>query len=323
MRQAIVTGPTGAVGMGLLDSLIENGVKTAVVVRPGSKRAGRIPENPLITKVECGLDNLANLPKCLEKAGFPIGSCEKRIDGFVFYHLGWDGTFGNSRNNMHGQNLNVKYSLDAVDAAYQCGCDAWLGTGSQAEYGRVEGKLNADVPAFPENGYGIAKLCAGQMTRIQCEQLGLRHVWTRILSIYGPYDGDNTMVMSTIRTLLAGDIPKCTAGEQQWDYLYSKDAGKALYLAGEKGRNGHIYCVGSGMVRELKEYIGIIRDQVNPDAPVGFGQIPYAPKQVFYLCADIDDLKDDTGFEPETSFEDGIKETIEYVKSTPAQSTLK
>lgn len=65
------------------------------------------------------------------------------------------GTFGNSRNNMYGQNLNVKYALDAVEAAFALGCDTFIGAGSQAEYGRYEGSLNESVPAFPENGYGL------------------------------------------------------------------------------------------------------------------------------------------------------------------------
>ena len=36
----------------------------------------------------------------------------------------------------------------------------------------------------------------------------------------------------------------------------------------------------------------------------------YAPKQVMYLCADISQLKQDTGFEPKTEFEDGIREIL-------------
>ena len=65
---------------------------------------------------------------------------------------------------MELQNNNVKYALQAVKAAKELGCTRFVGAGSQAEYGRVEGTLTPDTPAFPENGYGIAKLCAGQMT---------------------------------------------------------------------------------------------------------------------------------------------------------------
>ena len=305
MNAAIITGPTGSIGLALIETLLKNNVKVIAVVRKNSRRADRIKEGDNLVKLECDLSELEKLPELVNKTG---------IKPEIFYHFGWDGTFGNSRNNMHGQNLNVKYALDAVDAAAKLGCTTFIGAGSQAEYGRVEGKLNATVPAFPENGYGMAKLCAGQMTRVACEQQGLKHIWTRILSVYGPYDGEATMVMSTIGKLLKGEVPDCTLGEQQWDYIYSKDAGKAFYLLGEKGVSGKIYCIGSGKVRELREYIKDIRDAINPDSEIGFGKVPYAAKQVMYLCADIDELKADTGFETEYDFKQGIEETIAWYR---------
>ncbi len=167
---------------------------------------------------------------------------------------------------------------------------------------------------IPENGYGIAKLCAGQMSRILCEQKQIEHIWTRILSIYGPYDGENTMIMSSIGKLLRGEKPALTKGEQQWDYLYSKDAGYAMYLLGEKGVSGKVYCIGSGKTRCLAEYVKVLRDSISTELPLGFGEIAYAPKQVMHLCADISDLTNDTGFIPQYSFEEGIKETIEWYK---------
>ena len=199
------------------------------------------------------------------------------------------------------------YFSYAVDSPF-------VGAGSQAEYGRVEGVLSASTPVFPENGYGIAKLCAGQMSRILCEQKQIEHIWTRILSIYGPYDGENTMIMSSIGKLLRGEKPALTKGEQQWDYLYSKDAGYAMYLLGEKGVSGKVYCIGSGKTRCLAEYVKVLRDSISTELPLGFGEIAYAPKQVMHLCADISDLTNDTGFIPQYSFEEGIKETIEWYK---------
>lgn len=318
VSQAIITGPTGAVGMALIDNLISSGTQVAAVVRPCSARASRIPDNPLVTRVECELSQLASLPEMLRGLGFDVGTPGSSKPGLVFYHLGWDGTFGQERNNMQAQVYNIQHSLNSVQAAYECGCEAWIGAGSQAEYGRFEGKLNADAPAFPENGYGMAKLCAGQMTRVECGRLGMRHVWVRILSVYGPYDGSNTLVMSTIRALIRGETPGCTEGRQQWDYLYSDDAGRALMLLGDRGIDGKIYCLGSGIARPLREYIELIRDEVSPHAGIAFGAVEYPPKQVFYLCADIEDLRNDTGFCPATGFEEGIKKTVQYVRNEVA-----
>ncbi|MCI6497383.1 MAG: NAD(P)-dependent oxidoreductase [Lachnospiraceae bacterium] len=303
MKKAIITGPTGSIGIALINKLISENVEVVAVCRPGSARISRIPESDKVQIVECSLDEITNLIDMID------GGAD------VFYHFAWDGTFGNMRNDMRLQNNNVKYALDAVEVAKKLGCRKFIGAGSQAEYGRVTGVLRPDTPAFPENGYGIAKLCAGQMTRIMCEQLGIEHVWTRILSIYGPYDGENTMIMSVISKLLKGEKPSLTPGGQMWDYLYSKDVANAFYLLGGKGKSGSVYCIGSGEARPLKEYVEILRDTIDEKLELGFGDVPYGDKQVMHLCADISNLTEDTGFRPEVGFEDGIRETIEWVRN--------
>lgn len=302
MKSAVITGPTGAVGMALIEYLSKQGVKVTAVCHRGSARRSQIVENDRVRVVDCNLDELEMLPDMI---GEP---CD------TFFHLAWEGTYGESRNDCELQNRNVAHTLKAVAAAKRLGCTTFVGTGSQAEYGRVEGALNADVPAFPETGYGIGKLCAGQMSRLACKQAGIKHVWARILSVYGPYDGRYTMIMSTIGKLLSGEIPELTLGEQKWDYIYSLDAAKALFCMANEGKDGKIYCIGSGEIRPLKEYITVMRDKAKPDAKLGFGAIPYGPNQVMHLQADITDLSIDTGFKPEISFEEGIEKTIEWYK---------
>ena len=201
MKRVIITGPTGAIGMALIEYLDSLNVQVIAVVRSDSIRKGQIKESDNIIIVECSLSEMAELPQKI-KVAIQRKKWKEDQPVDIFYHLAWDGTFGDCRNDTYLQNRNVKYALLAVDAAAEMRCSVFIGAGSQAEYGRFEGKLNANVPTFPENGYGIAKLCAGQMTRIRCNQKGIKHIWTRILSVYGPYDGSGTMVMSTIEKLL-------------------------------------------------------------------------------------------------------------------------
>ncbi len=303
MNSAIITGGTGMLGLALVRLLIQNNVRVLMLVRPGSKRASRIPNNPLVKTLECDLNQLSTLEIPDEKYD-------------TFFHFGWGGTFGDSRNDMYLQNENVKFTMDAVSLAHRLGCTTFVGAGSQAEYGRVADgvKVAPNLPAFPETGYGIAKLCAGQMSRVECKKLGIKHIWTRILSTYGPYDGMHTMVMSGIIKMLDGERPQYTKGEQMWDYLYCDDAAMAFYLAAEKGKDGSIYCIGSGNVKPLREYITKIRDVVNSGQEIGFGEIPYYDKQVMYLCADITSLTEDTGFVPQVDFEDGVRRTVDWYK---------
>lgn len=313
MKQVIVTGPTGVLGMALIKYLSNENIRVIAVVREGSSRIKQIKESNNVTVVECSLSEMPELPQRVLRAVRKKKWNEVQLAD-VFYHFAWDGTSEKYRNDMYLQNQNIYNTLNAVIVAKELGCTTFIGAGSQAEYGRYRGKLDEKVPTFPDNGYGMAKLCAGQMTRVLCEQKGIKHIWLRILSVYGPYDGDKTMIMSSINNLLNGKRVSCTKGEQIWDYLYSMDAAKMLHLLGDYGISGKTYCLGSGTARPLREYIETIRDMVNPNAEIGFGDIEYSPKQVMHLCADISELIDDTGYQSEYDFDKGIKETIDWYK---------
>ena len=280
MKQVIITGVTGPLGMALVNYLAQN--RTQVV--------------------ECTLAEIQTLS----------GRLPHQYD--VFFHLGWETASREITNDPFVQSRNIMYTLDAVRLAHDLGCKVFVGAGSQAEYGRPDGLLAADTPANPETSYGIAKYASGKLSRQLCETFGIRHCWCRILSIYGPFDRETTGAMYCIYSLLKGQKPSLTKADQMWDYIYSADCAKALYLIAEKGRHGAAYPVGSGQARPLREYFECIRDCINPSLPLGIGDKQYPNGQVMRLCADIAVLMKDTGFAPEYSFETGIRETIEWAK---------
>ena len=297
IKRAVITGATGAIGNAVIKELIKQNTEVLVICRKGSERNKNIPVHPLVECVYCDISELGEMP-----------ARDKEYD--VFFHLAWMGTTGEARNDIYLQNLNVRYALDAVNLAKRLGCKKFIGAGSQAEYGRVEGVLTPTTPVNPETGYGIAKLCANLFTRLEAERLGLEHIWIRVLSVYGPYDTPYSMVASTVNKLKQNISPEFTKGEQMWDYLHSYDAARAFYLTAEKGKSGKTYVLGSGKAMPLKEYIKIIGDVINPDCEIKLGVIPYSEKQAMYLEADISELTLDTGFVPEIGFEEGIKSLL-------------
>lgn len=306
IQSAVITGPTGVIGRALCRELAEEGIRVYAVCRPGSQRLTAIARHPNIHVVFCALEELNRLPEQI-----PEGAD-------AFFHFAWKDTAGQGRDNLDSQVGNIAGTLQAVRCAAQLGCRVFLGAGSQAEYGRVEGLLQDTTPCFPENGYGMAKLCAGQMSRIECKKQKIDHIWVRIVSIYGPGDGKNTMISTVIGKLLEGRIPDLTEGRQQWDYLYSRDAARAFRLLAESGKSNAVYILGSGESRPLREYIEILRDAMDPSLPLGFGRIPYGPQQVMHLQADIQPLQEDTAFSPSVPFCQGIRETIDAYRKGQA-----
>lgn len=299
MKRAIVTGPTGVIGTALIKKLISENIKTYAVIRSTSKRINTIPKNEFVHIIKCDIDNLTDLNSLIEEY------CD------AFFHLAWAGTDNPlNRFDMQLQTKNIQYSLDAVQVAVDLNCSVFVGAGSQAEYGIQSGVMRPDTFPEPVSGYGMAKLCAGQMTRYLCNQAGIKHIWPRILSVYGPGDGKQTLISSAIRSMLAGEKLSMTAGEQLWDYLYSEDAADALYTMAEKGKNGAVYVLGSGRAMPLRRYVEIIRDSIDPQLKIGFGEKPYFKDQVMHLEADISSLTNDTGWRPKVHFVDGINRLI-------------
>lgn len=292
IKSIIVTGATGAVGSAVVRRALANGNRVTSIVHQGSKRLGNLPQDDNLKIVECNLSEYKNL------------QLEGKYDALI--HLSWEKTFGVSRDDAEVQTRNIQYTLDAVQLAHRCGCSVFVGAGSQAEYGVQSVDLTPDLPVKPESGYGIAKYAAGKLSAMLCKSLGIRQCWARILSVYGPNDGENSLISYLIREFKAGNSPQLTKCEQMWDYLYADDAGDAILAVAEKGIDGKAYPLGSGNGRKLSEYVNDIREVINPEVEVQFGAKNYYPHQPMHLVADISELTEDTGWVPLMSFEEGI-----------------
>lgn len=299
MKKVIVTGATSMIGVALIEECIKNNVYVTAISRKNSYNLKRLPKSDFIHIVECDINELDNLKDI----------CSKDYD--VFYHLAWEATTKEQRDDVFLQNKNITNSLKAVKAAKDLGCHTFIGAGSQAEFGRVDKeKISPNIKVDPEIAYGVAKYAASKLTRTYAEQLGIKHIWGRIFSIYGIWDGAGTMISSTIDKMLKNESTEFTKGEQMWDYLFSEDVGRAFYLIGVKGKDKSIYCIGSGEARPLNEYIKIIADKLEVRKDLGIGKLDYSKNQVMRLCADISNLSEDTGFYPKYTFEQGIEKVI-------------
>jgi nucleoside-diphosphate-sugar epimerase len=302
MKSAVVTGITSSIGISLAALLSEDGVEVTGIVRPGSSRTGIVSSLPGVTVVEMDLSEMGRAMK----GRMPDAEC--------FFHLGWDSSFPDSRHNAK-QCVNVGNTMRAVDLAHGIGCGTFIGVGSQAECGRVSCKIDENTPNGPENEYGAAKVRAAEESTAACESYGMRCIWPRLLSAYGPFDRPHTLVMSCIDAGLDGRSMELTPCGQIWDYIYVDDAANALRHIAERGRHGVRYPIGSGDGKELKEYVRIMADRLDRDmGSFGIGRRPYPEGQPMYLCADISALTKDTGFRPKVPFGTGFEKTVGWVK---------
>ena len=282
MERIFVTGATSMIGSALVSESLANGVEVYAMVRKNTPKLGRLPSSSRLHLVEGDLDTLGELP-----AKVPV-----RID--TFYHIAWGHTGAKRNESTELQADNIRTTLKAIRVA-------------------ADGPETETNPVTP---YGAAKLAAGLLGRMLARELGIAFIWPRIFSTYGIYDKPTSMISMSIRKMLDGEKTSFSPAEHRWDYLFSEDAGRAFYLMGEKGKDGAVYCIGSGESRRLRSFIEEMAEACG--VPVtGIGDIPY-PKdgKVRNLCADISNLTADTGFAPRVSFEEGIRRTVAWMRES-------
>lgn len=303
MKKAIVAGGAGFVGSAVVRELISRGVDVTVVVRPGfdRNRNGRL--NGLnITLVECDIAEIHTLLRKLKSRNYD-----------VWYQFAWDGLFGEPLLDYTTQIANIKYVMDAIVAAKKLGCERFIGAGSISQYElrTIEGQINKNDK---HRVYKTAKLACEYMGRSVASQQGIKFFWPIITNIFGEGEESPRLINSMIKDLLAGKRKALSEGNQIYDFIHISDAARAFADIGERGIEFHRYVIASGAARPLKEFLLELRDIINPNAELGFGEFAfngiYLPEEDY----DITPLTEDTGFHPQVTFTEGIRRTMDWIK---------
>jgi UDP-glucose 4-epimerase len=304
MHKAIVTGATGFVGSWLVKELVSQGVKVIVVVRSEHSHVTFLKQLDNVRIVVCALDEINTLPSII---------LDHDID--VFYHFAWAGTSGMDRADIQLQLGNVQATCNAVKAASEIGCKKFVNAGSIMEYEAMQYIPADGTTPWLGNIYSTAKQTADFMAKTLAVNLRLNYTNGIISNIYGPGEKSARFVNSTIRKFLNKERPMFTHGEQLYDFIYITDAARAFYLLGESGKPYTSYYIGNPTPLPLKNFIIKIRDVINKDIELTFGEIPFQGALLKYDEFNTNKLFTEFGFKTEVTFEQGIKETVQWIQN--------
>ena len=220
----------------------------------------------------------------------------------------------NTARNDPVQFANAEATCSLVKLAAKAGASVFIGIGSQAEYGPHESLISEDTPCRPTTLYGAAKLSALTGTQILAAETGMRHVWLRVFSLYGPGDHPGWMIPSVAKQMLSGTRPKLTQGMQTWDFLHVEDAARAVMATVSEAASG-VYNLASGLPVRIRTVIETLRDQCAPELELIFGEIPFRPDQVMSMQVDISRLNA-LGGSPTISLQTGLSEFVTVLKAS-------
>lgn len=302
MKRVLVTGADGYIGRHLIKRLLDGGAEIWAVVYPESPMRNMYLETECVHTI---CTEFCNLTQHIQE--FPV-------DADAFYHFAWQGVNAENRNDLTLQLENIPLTLDCIRLAGALRVKKFIIPGSTSEYLEYGSPINERAVPTPQNAYGSVKVALRYLAAACSEEVDIGLIYTVITGIYSADRRDNNVIFYTIDKLLRGEKPSLTSLEQKWDYVYIDDAVDALYLIGEKGIAGKFYAIGHGDNQPLSHYIYQVRDCINPDLPLGLGEIPYKNDRLPSSCIDLSALRSDTGFIPHVDFSDGIRRVISVMK---------
>ena len=301
MKRVVVTGAAGFIGKQLLLQMAEQNVKVTAVVRPGSAHNVEIPPSRWIDKIEMPMTDIEKLSERLPPQD-------------VFIHLAWVGARGQARMDRELQQKNAEAGLLAVKTALALHCDAFVGCGSQAEYGRQGEQTVESSPTVPDTEYGKEKLAVCEQGKQLAANTRMRFVWPRIFSIYGPGDFEGTLMSTAMQKMLCGESIALSPCTQQWDFLYVSDAAAALLLLAENKKADGIYNVAYGESHPLRWYLETMKCMLHSRSQLDFGAVPSDSGGLAGFSPDVEKLKK-LGWKPIFPFPDGVKEYEKWVNA--------
>jgi len=154
----------------------------------------------------------------------------------------------------------------------------------------------------------------GLLSQKLCEIYDIGFIWLRLLSTYGPMDDLQHLIPSVVLSLLRREKPVMTQGEQRWDYLFVEDVATAIYQAATSPNANGIFNLGSGQITTVKDIVERVRDLIDPELPLGLGEIPYRHDQIMRLQAEVSLLYKATDWKPQVSLDDGLEKTVQWYR---------
>ena len=298
-----ITGVSGFVGAATLRAALEASHEVAAPVRPGSAAPRVAAFDGRYRRLSLDLRDTNSVAAAM---------AEFAPDAVL--HLAWWGVANSARFERRQVADNIETACALTEAAAAAGARAFIGVGSQGEYGALS-EMREDGLPRPTSLYGAAKVAALFLTRQLAEQAGLRHAWLRLFSTYGPRDNDGWLIPMLITEMLAGRRPRTTLGTQRWDWLHVEDVARAILAVATTQTAEGTFNLGSGQAVTVRSVVEQIRAFAAPGMELVFGEIPFRPDQVMHMQADISRLRAATGWNPQVSMEDGLRETVQWYRS--------
>jgi dTDP-glucose 4,6-dehydratase len=168
------------------------------------------------------------------------------------------------------------------------------------------------MPCLPNSPYSASKASADMIVRAYHETFGMPVNITRCSNNYGPYQFPEKLIPLMINNCLHDkELPVYGDGMQIRDWLHVKDHCAAIDVVLHKGKDGEIYNIGGNNEKANIEIVKLIIGELGKSEHL-IKYVKDRPGHDRRYAIDNTKITSELGWSPAYTFEEGIKETIEW-----------
>ncbi len=173
----------------------------------------------------------------------------------------------------------------------------------------------------PVSLYAATKRADELMSSTYAHLYGLQQIGLRFFTVYGEWGRPDMAYWSFTKRILAGEtIRVFNHGDMRRDFTYVDDIVTGVVATAtqtpvfaQDERPHRVYNIGAHRPTNLMDFIHVLEDKIGRKAEIQFE--PMQPGDVYETYADVENLRRDYGFAPETRIEDGLERFVTWYRA--------
>lgn len=322
MKTYFITGGAGFIGSSLTERLLREGNKVVTIDNFCNFYNPKIKEDN-ISKFEKNENYKIYKKDIRDREAIKEIFNENKID-IVMHLAAMAGVRPSIENPVLYQEVNCMGTQNILEEMKKHNIRNLVMASSSSVYGNCkEVPFREDmVVDYAISPYAATKKANEVMTHVYHKLFNMNVMMLRFFTVYGPKQRPDLAINKFTRLMLEDkEIPMFGDGTTSRDYTYIDDIVEGIIKSCEYAMNNEnvyeILNIGNSSPVSLKEMINTIGKALCIEPKIK--QLPMQPGDVDRTYADISKAKKLIGYEPKVSFEQGIKNFVEWYKEKSAE----